>query len=92
MLDNSTLAKAIVGAEASKSVGAVMYREPTASEKVVASVIADEVGRIEAKVSLLLSHIEGHYESKVANLELEVARLTPSAARSFLSKLFGRSK
>lgn len=72
MLDSSTLAKALVGAEASNSVAAVKYREPSANEKVVASVIADEVGRLEAKLSVLLAHVEGHYESQVANLKLKL--------------------
>ena len=72
MLDNPKLAAALVGAEASNSVATVKYREPSASEKAVASAIADEVGRIEAKTSLMLAHIEGHYESQVANLKLKL--------------------
>ena len=72
MLETPTLAKALVGAEAANSVSTVKYREPSASEKAVASVIADEVGRIEAKLSVTLSHIEGNYESQVANLKLRL--------------------
>ena len=72
MLETPTLAKALVGAEAANSVSTVKYREPSASEKAVASVIADEVGRIEAKLSVTLSHIEGNYESQVANLKLKI--------------------
>ncbi len=72
MLETPTLAKALVGAEAANSVSTVKYREPSASEKAVASAIADEVGRIEAKLSVTLSHIEGNYESQVANLKLKI--------------------
>ena len=72
MLETPTLAKALVGAEAANSVSTVKYREPSASEKAVASAIADEVGRIEAKLSVTLAHIEGHYESQVANLKLKL--------------------
>jgi hypothetical protein len=72
MLDSPTLAKALVGAEASNSVATVKYREPSASESRVASVIADEVGRIEAKLSIMLAHVEGNYESQVANLKLKL--------------------
>ena len=72
MLETPTLAKALVGAEAANSVSTVKYREPSASEKAVASVIADEVGRIEAKLSVTLSHIEGNYESQVASLKWKI--------------------
>lgn len=72
MLAPDLLSKALVGAEANQSVKTVMYREPTASEKAVAEEIAHEVGRIEAKMSVMLSHIEGHYESQVANLKLQI--------------------
>lgn len=72
MLETPTLAKALVGAEAANSVSTVKYREPSASERAIASVIADEVGRIEAKLSVTLSHIEGNYESQVANLKLKL--------------------
>ena len=72
MLPPDKLAAALTGAEANHSVKDVLYREPTASEKAVASVIADEVGRIEAKLSVTLSHIEGNYESQVANLKLKI--------------------
>jgi hypothetical protein len=58
----------------------------------ISSVIADEVGRIEAQLSVLLAHVEGRYESEIANLKLEIARLTPSPARSFLGRLFGSRK
>ena len=69
VLNTPTLAKALVGAEASNSVATVKYREPTANEAAVASAIADEVGRIEAKLSVMLSHIEGRYESEIAKLK-----------------------
>ena len=72
MLETPTLAKALVGAEASYAVSTVKYREPTAGEKAVAFAIADEVGRIESRVSVMLAHIEGHYESQVANLKLRL--------------------
>lgn len=72
MLETPTLAKALVGAEAANSVSTVKYREPSASERAIASVIADEVGRIEAKLSVTLSHIEGNYESQLANLKLKI--------------------
>jgi phage host-nuclease inhibitor protein Gam len=89
MLGPDLLSKALVGAEANQSVKTVMYREPTASEKAVAEEIAHEVGRIEAKMSVMLAHIEGHYESQVANLKIELARLTK--APGFFSRLFGRT-
>ena len=72
MLPPDKLAAALTGAEANQSVKTVMYREPTASEKAVAEEIAHEVGRIEAKMSVMLAHIEGHYESQVANLKLKI--------------------
>ena len=72
MLPSETLSKALVGAEANQSVKTVLYREPTAGEKAVAEEIACEIGRIEAKLSVTLAHIEGHYESQVANLKLKL--------------------
>ena len=62
----------LVGAEANHSVRDIVYREPTASEKAVTETIATEVGRIEAKMSVMLAHIEGHYESQVENLKLKI--------------------
>jgi phage host-nuclease inhibitor protein Gam len=88
MLDNPALAKALVGAEASNSVATVKYAAPTADEKRVSELIAHEVGRIEAKLSVMLAHIEGNYESHVANLKLEVARLKPRTSRGFFHKVF----
>ena len=92
MLAPDLLSKALVGAEANQSVKTVMYREPTASEKAITEEIAHEVGRIEAKLSVMLAHIEGHYESQVANLKIELACLTKQATPGFLARLFGRSK
>ena len=92
MLSAETLSKALVGAEANQSAKTVLYREPTASEKAVAEEIAHEIGRIEAKLSVLLAHIEGHYESQLANLKLEAARLAKQATPGFFERLFGRSK
>jgi hypothetical protein len=72
MLNNPTLAKALVGAEANNAVAAVKYAAPTADETKVGELISHEVGRIEARVSVMLSHIEGNYESQVANLKLKL--------------------
>ena len=72
MLSADKTAAALVGAEANHSVRDIVYREPTASEKAVTETIATEVGRIEAKMSVMLAHIEGHYESQVANLKLRL--------------------
>lgn len=52
--------------------------------------IREEVKGIEAKLSVLLSNVEGHYESEVALLKLEVARLTKQTSLDF-ERLFGRS-
>lgn len=48
--------------------------------------VTAEVGKIEAQLSVLVSHIEGRYESEVANLKLEVARLTPT--KGFFRRIF----
>jgi len=72
MLANDKLASAIVGATANHSVKDVMYAAPTADETRISGILKDEIGRIESKVSVLLSHIEGHYESQVANANLKV--------------------
>jgi hypothetical protein len=72
VLDAATLAKAIVSSTASQSVQTVMDRVPTADEKRVGATIADEVGRIEKVASLMLAHIEGHYESRLANARLKL--------------------
>lgn len=53
--------------------------------------IREEVKGIEAKLSVLLSNVEGHYESEVALLKLEVARLTKQTSPGFFERLFGRS-
>ena len=73
MLPVETLAKALTGAEASNSVAAVKYAAPTADETKVQAAIDAEVGRLHAKLSVMLSHIEGHYESQVANLKIKLA-------------------
>jgi hypothetical protein len=49
-----------------------MYQVPTADEVKVGATIADEIGRIEHKLSLMLAHIEGHYESQVAKLKAKL--------------------
>ena len=71
MLESAQLAKALVGAETNNSVRDVLNRVP-GNEKAIAVEIAHEVGRVEAKLSVMLSHIEGHYESQVANLKLRL--------------------
>ena len=71
MLESAQLAKALVGAETNNSVRDVLNRVP-GNEKAIAVEIAHEVGRVEAKLSVMLSHIEGHYESQVANLKLQI--------------------
>jgi hypothetical protein len=45
--------------------------------------IREEVKGIEAKLSVFLSNVEGHYESELAKAK---------AAKGFFGKLFGRSK
>ena len=91
MLAPDLLSKALVGAETNNSVRDVLNRVP-GNEKAITEEIAHEVGRIEAKLSVMLAHIEGHYESQVANLKIELARLTKQATPGFLARLFGRSK
>ena len=73
MLEAATMAKALVEAEANHSVKNILYAAPTADETRVREIIADEIGRLHAKMSVVLMHIEGEYESKVANLQLQVA-------------------
>jgi len=75
VLDTPTLTKALVGAEAANSVATIKYAAPSADEKKIEGIIADEVGRIEARLSVMLAHIEGNYESQVANLKLKVAAI-----------------
>ncbi len=69
MLPPDKLAAALVGSEANHSVKDVLYREPSANEKAVSAAINDEIGRIEAKMSVMLAHIEGHYEAEIAKLK-----------------------
>ncbi len=38
----------------------------------VTKVFNEELGGIEAKLSILLSHVEGRYESQLANLKLKI--------------------
>ncbi len=38
----------------------------------VTKVFNEELGAIEAKLSILLSHVEGRYESELANLKLKL--------------------
>src|SRR5271157_4772463 len=89
MLDTPTLTKALVGAEASSSVAAVKYRVPSADEKAVQIEIDHEVGRIEQKLSVMLAHIEGHYESQVANMKLKLKLSTQKSWVLPLVAVFG---
>ncbi len=75
MHNTAVLASVLTGATASQSVQTVMDKAPDASEKRVAATIADEVGRIEKHLSLVLAHVEGHYESQVANLKLKLVAI-----------------
>jgi hypothetical protein len=47
---------------------------------IVTAAIAEEVNRIEAQLSVLLSHLEGHYRSELAK------------TKGFFGRLFRRSK
>jgi len=86
VLDTPTLTKALVEAEANASVRNIKYAAPTADEAKITEIVKDEIGRIEAKMSILLMHIEGEYESKIANLELALKKQAPS--KSFLGRIF----
>jgi len=89
MLEAATMAKALVEAEANHSVKNILYAAPTADETRVREIIADEIGRLHAKMSVALMHIEGEYESKVANLQLKLQSLAPQTEKvSFLRRIF----
>lgn len=72
MLPAKNLAQAIVSAEASDAVKTVKESLKTFDEKAVAHEIEQEVCRIMGATAITLAHIEGHYESQVANLKLKV--------------------
>ncbi len=75
MHNTAVLASVLTGATASQSVQTVMDKAPDASEKRVAATIADEVGRIEKHLSLVLAHVEGHYESQLALARLKLVTI-----------------
>ncbi len=89
MLEPATMAKALVEAEANHSVKNILYAAPTADETRVREIIADEIGRLHAKMSVALMHIEGEYESKLANLQLQAKQQVVKTEKvSFLRRIF----
>lgn len=55
----------------------------------VTKVFNAELNRIEGQLSVMLSHVEGRYESESVNLKLEVTRLKKKLAPSLASRLLG---